>query len=140
MKRTAKCACGAVEAAASGEPYAIVMCHCRACQKRSGSPYGLGVYFQRAQVDVTGETKVHRRQGDSGAGLQNYFCPECGTTVYWLTELHPDGIAIAHGLFEDGTLAAPERSVWEITRHAWVHVPAEQRYLMGRAGPRVVPD
>lgn len=136
MRRTASCACGKVTAKVSGEPYAIVMCHCRACQRRSGSPYGLGAYFQREQVELDGETRTFVRKGESGSDLQNYFCPDCGTTVYWLTELHPDGVAIGYGLFGDDTLAAPDRSVWEVSRHEWVAVPSGERFLMGRAGPR----
>ncbi|MGB3722758.1 MAG: GFA family protein [Pacificimonas sp.] len=137
MRREAKCACGQVTAKVSGEPYAVVMCHCRACQRRSGSPYGVSAYFLRDQVELSGTTKAFVRPGASGTDLQNYFCPDCGTTVYWLTELHADGMGIAYGLFEDATLSAPGRSVWETSRHDWVPVAAETRYLMGSAGPKV---
>ncbi|MGB7405982.1 MAG: GFA family protein [Pacificimonas sp.] len=137
MRRHASCACGQLSAKVAGEPYATVICHCRACQKRGGAPFGVGAYFRRDQVELSGDTRTFVRKGESGADLQNYFCPECGTTVYWLTELHPDGLAIAYGLFGDTPLPVPDRSVWEVTRHDWVDVPDGDRYLMGRAGPKV---
>ena len=46
-------------------------------------------------------------------------------------------IAIGYGLFDDDTLAAPDRSVWEMNRHDWVAFAPDDRWIMGRAGPKV---
>ena len=135
--RLAHCHCGQLRIDTSGEPYAVVMCHCRACQQRTGAPFGVGAYFKQSACRIIGESKAYVRIGSSGSEFENRFCPDCGTTVYWLTPFHADGIGIASGAFEGDDLPAPSRSVWESERHHWVDVPTGERWLEGRAGPKV---
>ena len=137
--RSAHCHCGQLRFATSGEPYAVVMCHCRACQQRTGAPFGVGAYFRLGDCHITGRSQSYTRIGSSGSGFENRFCPECGTTLYWLTPFHPDGIGIAAGTFDGDDLPAPSRSVWESERHHWVAVPTEERWLEGRNSVKV-PD
>lgn len=138
--RIAHCQCGRLRIATTGEPYAVVMCHCRGCQQRTGAPFGVGAYFKTSDCVFTGESRSYARRGSSGAELENRFCPACGTTLYWLTPFHPDGLGIAIGAFDGDDLPAPGRSVWESERHHWVDVPARERWLEGRNGPKVEDD
>ncbi len=137
IERTAHCDCGQVHITATADPYAVVMCHCRACQRRTGSPYGVGAYFQSSDCNIQGETNSYIRTGASGSDFENRFCPKCGTTVYWLTPFHPDGLGIAFGVFDGDDLPAPDRSVWESERHHWINVSTRERWLEGRTGPKV---
>src|SRR6185312_10578977 len=50
--RVAKCACGGVSATAEGEPAMVSMCNCMECQRRTGSPFGVGVYFPKDAVKM----------------------------------------------------------------------------------------
>ena len=136
-ERIAHCHCGQLQITTTGEPYAVVMCHCRGCQQRTGAPYGVGAYFKLGDCTFSGKSKEYIRTGASGSAFVNRFCPDCGTTVFWMTPFHPDGVGIATGAFEGDDLPAPSRSVWESERHHWVDVPAQDRWLEGRNGPRV---
>ena len=100
----------------------MVMCHCKACQRRTGSAFGLGVYFSPDQVSVSGATKSFSRPTDSGEELVSNFCPRCGTTVFWKIQPEDGRIGIAGGAFEGSELPAPERSVWEQSKHPWLNV------------------
>ncbi len=133
----ARCNCGQLSVAIADEPYAIVQCHCRACQQRTGAPYGVGVYCHRDHCTISGDSKIYVRQGGSGSDFENHFCPDCGTTVFWLTPFHPEGMGIAYGCIEGDDLPAPDRSVWESERHHWVEYKADGRWWEGRTGPRV---
>ncbi len=133
----AHCDCGQLGVTISANPYAIVQCHCRACQRRTGAPYGIGVYCKRSDCQITGTSNSYVRQGGSGSDFENRFCPSCGTTVYWLTPFHPEGIGIAYGCFDGDDLPAPDRSVWESERHHWVEYKAKGRWLEGRTGPKI---
>jgi hypothetical protein len=131
--RKAKCACGDVSLELDGEPDAIVACHCLECQRRTGAPFGVGVYYPLGAVRMHGETRVFTRGTDSGRVLTNYFCVRCGSTAYWFTDKHPDRVGVAFGMIEGDPLPAPERSVWEQSRHTWVSLDgASERYLQGR--------
>lgn len=77
-KITGGCQCGAVRFEAEGEPAFSSNCHCRDCQRASGSAYLPVMGFPKDAVRVTGEVKYFQRQGDSGAFESEGFCPECG--------------------------------------------------------------
>lgn len=136
--RTASCACGTLRVITEGEPYAVVICHCTACQRRSGSPFGVGAYFKGDQVSVEGEAREWTRQGSSGGSLTNHFCPTCGSNLFWTSGLHPDGMGIGVGSFAQPDFPPPIRSVWEDHRHHWIEPPVENRFVGPSKGPRVV--
>jgi hypothetical protein len=120
MTRTAQCCCGALNVEAEGEPIAVIACHCRECQRRTGSPFGVGAYFDKRQIRASGRSRVYQRDGQEGRKLQIHFCPNCGTSLYWGLDLRPDWIGVAVGAFTDSDFPAPTRSVWEESRHGWV--------------------
>jgi hypothetical protein len=140
VRRVASCSCGALRVATAGEPYVVSMCHCTACQRRTGAPFGVGAYFKSDQVTIEGERRDWSRRGTSGGLLTNYFCPTCGTNVYWTTEYHADGVGVAVGAFADPSFPGPVRSVWEAHRYEWVEPPVENRFIGPSDGPRVSPS
>lgn len=130
MKWRAQCGCGALSAELTGSATAVVACHCVACQRRTGSPFGVGVYFPSEAVELTGTAKEYLRPTDSGRTLKQYFCPHCGSTVYWRTERHPSLIGVALGSIADPAFPAPQRSVWEESKHEWVRIDVGERHFM----------
>ena len=95
------------------------MCHCLACQRRTGAPFGAQSRFKRDQVSMEGRSTAFSRRADSGNSVTFHFCPTCGSTVYWELAGYADVIAIALGMFADPGYPAPQVSVWESTRHPW---------------------
>jgi hypothetical protein len=107
---------------AAGDPDFVIVCNCKACQMRTGSPFGTGAYFKKADLTVSGEAKGWRRSADSGRAIENFFCPSCGTNVYWTLEMRPDHIGVGFGLFETA-LPEPARAIWTEEKHGWVIFP-----------------
>lgn len=60
MERIARCHCGVLQAAVRGEPEWVNVCHCKACQRRTGSVLHTGAYFRCTQVDIGGVSKDFR--------------------------------------------------------------------------------
>lgn len=120
VSRSARCACGQVQLDSTGEPAKISVCHCLDCQRRTGSAFGVAVFFAREQVRISGETKVYSRDSGSGFPVAHHFCPECGTTVFWYPSRKPDMVAVALGCFADTKFPPPHQQVYEQHRHAWV--------------------
>jgi hypothetical protein len=104
----------------TGEPVYVGACHCTECQRRTGSAFGVGTLFPKAQVRIEGPSKVYVRGSDAWQKIENRFCPDCGSTVFWDAELYPDMVGIAFGMFADSSMPWPSVSVWETTRHPWV--------------------
>lgn len=100
------------------------MCHCLACQQRTGSVFGVQARFHKNQVRTEGQATEYVRIGDSGSRVTFRFCPTCGATVYWQLDSIPDLIAVAVGAFADPGFPPPRVSVYEARMHAWTRMPA----------------
>lgn len=118
----ASCQCGALTATVAAPSPAVVACHCRACQRRTGSAFGVGVYYPSNAVTTAGDSRSFTRATDAGGTFTSCFCPVCGSTVLWVAAKHPDLTGIALGAFADPAFAPPLRSVWEESRHSWVEI------------------
>ena len=119
----ASCSCGQLTLTAEGDPLRISMCHCLACQRRTGSAFGVQARFSRDKVRIQGRSTEFVRTGDEGHRATFHFCPACGATVYYQIDDMPDVIAVPVGVFADPAFPAPKVSVYEARRHAWVMVP-----------------
>src|SRR5204862_493596 len=98
--RTASCSCGQLTVSCDGDPVRISVCHCLACQKRTGSAFGYQARFPRERVEINGESRTYVRFSDEDGEQRSLsFCPECGATVYYTTGADTDLIAVAGGAF-----------------------------------------
>jgi hypothetical protein len=119
--RHAACSCGQLRVIAEGEPVRISMCHCLACQRRTGSAFSMQARWPREDVKIEGRSTEYVRTSDEGEPRTFHFCPECGSTVYYWSD--EERIAVPIGAFADPTFPPPRVSVWESRRHPWVGVP-----------------
>ncbi len=127
--RVARCLCGQLTVTVSGEPSMVVMCSCASCQRRSGSQFGSGAFFERANVTLAGDYRSFTRPADSGKNLTNYFCPNCGTNIAWEAEIRSGWIGVAVGAFADPNFPAPTIVLYDGNRHAWIEPPADARVV-----------
>lgn len=118
----AECRCGALRAVCEGEPVRVSVCHCLACQRRTGSAFAAQARWPAEQVTLTGETKTFVRIADSGAPVTYRFCPECGSTIAYEVVDLPGLIAVPMGAFADPQFPAPWLSFYESRKHAWTAV------------------
>jgi len=137
MTRHAQCQCGALKVAAEGEPESVVLCSCSECQRRSGSAFGLGAYYPRTQLTISGEARQYTRIADSGKGFNIFFCPTCATSLYWYSDRDVERYGVAVGAFADKDFPTPIRSVFEERKHAWVKLDdGIQGFARGRDSAR----
>jgi hypothetical protein len=121
--RIATCRCGKLVARASGDPVRISVCHCLACQKRTGSAFGVQARFPAEAVHIEGSSTEYAQAGDEGTVARFHFCPTCGAIVYYLMDAMPGFLAIPVGAFADPGFPPPRVSVYEKRRHPWVGLP-----------------
>jgi hypothetical protein len=122
-ERLASCSCGQLTARTTADPIRVSICHCRTCQRRTGSPFGMQARFDRASVTVTGTSTCWERTADSGRRLAFHFCPVCGATVHYGFVDMPGFIGIPVGAFGDPQFPPPSISVFEEAMHPWVGLP-----------------
>jgi hypothetical protein len=102
----------------------VTVCHCDFCQKRTGSVFGVGAYFDHDQVvEIRGESKSFNGleldgiPAAGGGSATLHFCTTCGSTVYWDI---PGLRGVAVGNFVDPGFSAPTIETWTSLRHHWV--------------------
>lgn len=120
--RTAACACGQLRIAVHGEPRGVGVCHCLACQRRTGSVFAALARFA-APYEVHGTAAQFTRVGDHGSQFVFRFCPRCGSTVFHTEVGRDDSVSVAVGAFADPNFPAPTVSVYTSRRHRWVRLP-----------------
>lgn len=120
------CICGAVRFRVKDAPLRTSACHCRFCQRRTGSAFGIGAYFREPDVEMLGGAlgAYEHRSDETQRWIRLQFCPRCGTTLTWTLEALPGMRAIAGGCFDDPTWFRIERHAWLRSAHPWVAVPA----------------
>ncbi len=124
--RTASCRCGQLQAECTGEPVRVSVCHCLACQKRTGSAFSAQARWPDAQIKMSGKSSTWERTADSGHKVTYRFCPNCGSTVAYVIEGWPGVTAVPLGLFADPTLPPPRFSVYEHRKQPWVAVLGDE--------------
>jgi len=127
--RLASCSCGQLTAQVTGDLVRVSICHCLACQRRTGGPFAEQARFPREGVAITGTSTVYVITGDEGTRAHFHFCPRCGATVYYEPEALPDFVAIPVGAFADPGFPAPNVSVYEDRKHAWVVPPPDAEHI-----------
>lgn len=121
--RLASCSCGKLTVGTHGEPVRISICHCLACQKRTGSVFGAQARFPADAVTVEGLSTQFLRIGDEGSSARFHFCPACGSTVFYQLDAVPGVVVIPVGAFADPDFPQPRVSVYEVRQHSWVSLP-----------------
>lgn len=125
---TARCSCGAVALSLPGPSSLVVACHCTDCQRRTGAPFGVGAFYPADAVTISGAPKEYVRTAASGGKVRSYFCPDCGSTVYWKADNLPAMVGVAVGAIAAANYPAPVRSVFEQSKHAWVEIAGAERF------------
>ncbi len=120
--RTASCVCTQLRIEVDGEPLGVGICHCLACQQRTGSVFAALAAFA-APYRVTGRATEYVRTGDHGARFRFRFCPFCGSNVFHTEEGRQGTVAVAVGAFADPGFPPPRVSVYDCRRHPWVRLP-----------------
>jgi hypothetical protein len=114
----------------TADPVRVSICHCFACQRRTGSSYGYQARFPVASITIIGHSKQFIRHSDEEDEIRrSSFCPECGTTVFFTGGESEDLIAIAVGAFAEPGFPPPEVSAWEERKHSWVVIPDEAEHI-----------
>jgi hypothetical protein len=123
--RIASCRCGQLRAQCTEEPLRVSVCHCRECQRRTGSVFSAQARFRAESVIVTGVSSTYTRTADSGSQLTYQFCASCGATITYQIDTWPDVVAVPVGAFGDCALPTPAYSIYERRMRPWVTIAGD---------------
>ncbi len=122
---TGGCLCGAVRYEVSEPPIETGTCHCRMCQRWTGSAFMTMARFSRAALRFTkGEPKLHRSSSIKEKG----FCPDCGSSLFdrYLVRkgarfFKPDMVWVQLGTLDQPEAVSIDFHYGVETQLPWVH-------------------
>lgn len=119
------CLCGAVRYRTQNDPLAVVACHCRNCQRQSGSAFSLVLVVPRGELQLEGTLKTYQDQGTSGQTVFRRFCPDCGSPVLTDTPAAEQQglIFIKGGTADNAQALRPATHYWTDRAHDWIALP-----------------
>jgi hypothetical protein len=117
------CACGAVRYECSAEPLLTPNCHCRDCQRATGSAFASVLFVPTAAFKLTkGEPKYYRVTADSGNTRDLGFCPTCGSPVLINPSADPSLVIIQAASLDDLSWLRPAVDIFTSSAQPWDHM------------------
>jgi hypothetical protein len=123
---TGGCLCGRVRYTLTGEPAFSGLCHCRNCQRYTGTSFEAVVAYPGDAVSIQGELKTYQDTGDSGKPVYRNFCPNCGSGIMAEAEVLPGLKIILVGGFDDPTVYQPTMEIYCSSAQPWVHAGGQR--------------
>ncbi len=97
--RSGGCMCGGVRWRLSAPALGAGCCHCKRCQRRTGTAFSLTVLPAPGSFELTEGAEL-LRSWSAGDGWTKYFCGTCGSQVMTQNPDDPDLIAVRMGGFD----------------------------------------
>lgn len=118
------CLCGQVRYRIAGAPLMQAVCHCRNCQKQSGSAWSMIAGVPEAALSVTGTVRTYEDHGESGGAVLRQFCPDCGSPLFSRVASAPGLVFVKAGTLDDTSGFQPQVQVWTRSKQHWVDLGA----------------
>ena len=118
------CACGAIRYESTAEPVFMLNCHCRDCQRLTGSAFAVNAVYPAAQVETLGEGWGERDVVTDAEGSRSWRCAECGTLLFSDHRMFREHRFVRVGTLDEGERLEPSAHYFVRSKHPWVTIPA----------------
>ena len=125
---TGGCLCGQVRYSVTGEPAMQVNCHCKNCQRQSGSAFSTIVGVPEGALTIEGTFKTFDDEGESGQAVLRDFCPKCGSPLFSRVAAAPGMIFIKVGTLDDTASFTPAMHLWAKSKQDWVDLAGQTSF------------
>ena len=121
------CLCGNIRYELLTEPRASYACHCRFCQRDTGTAHRSGMSYLDESVIFSGELpQTYTYQSDAhGRKLYKHFCSTCGTTVSMTSERFPSARVMMIGTLDDPSLVKVDTQMFTEEAFSWMAYPED---------------
>jgi hypothetical protein len=135
MRIEGGCLCGKVRYSADAEPAFVGVCHCKNCQKASGTAFRVVFAVPKPALSVQGPLKTFDDRGDTGKTLHRRFCPECGSALITEAEVMPDLTIVMAGTLDDPSWVRPTMEIYCDSAQPWVSLGGDRQRFPKMPGP-----
>ena len=131
------CQCGAVRYRIKAAPLGIYACHCKDCQRFSGTTHTLSMIVRTADAElVAGTLKGFDKAADSGRTVRMLGCELCGTKIWNEPLASPSILVVKPGTLDDMSWARPVGNIWTDRAQPWASIDWSQPHFPGQPADR----
>lgn len=125
--REGGCGCGAVRYSVQGEPIFVNNCHCRLCQRQTGSTSVVNAFFESERIELLeGALSDHTVPAGSGGPHVIRRCARCGTALWsHYPRLGKLGAGLRVGTLDDPGALHPDAVIFTKSKMPWVALPED---------------
>ena len=120
------CTCRHVRYRVISKPMFVHCCHCRWCQRETGTAFALNAMIEADRVErLGGEVEIIDTPSHSGKGQKYSRCPKCRIAL-WSTYAGPgDAVRfIRVGTLDEPDRLPPDIHIFTMSKQPWVVLPA----------------
>jgi len=118
-KYSGQCLCGEVRYSVEVEPVFMGNCHCKDCQRSSGSAFIPAMIFPEQDVSISGTAKYFSSEADSANAHSRGFCPNCGSQLFGKLSSMPGMIGIKAGTLNETSNYVPKLDFYVASATNW---------------------
>jgi hypothetical protein len=125
---TGGCACGAVRYKLTAAPLIVHACHCRDCQRVTGSAFVINLWMERKSVEGADakRLKSFRLAGGTGKPHEVFFCRDCGVYLWSVYSGAPgDFLFVRAGTLDNPRAVTPDVHIFTRSKLPWVGLPTD---------------
>lgn len=132
-KATGQCLCGAVtyEAEIPEKPFYAGLCHCKDCQRYTGTAFASSLMVPKDGMILKGELKFYGKDTERGTVMERGFCPQCGSNVLCRSDAWDDQYVLSAGTLDDPSVYKPRINIFTRSAHAHVFGMADLHSFEG---------
>jgi len=120
------CACGAVRYRLSSSPMFVNCCHCRDCQRLTGSAFAINALIETDRIILlTGMPEPVTMPTESGRPLDVYRCRACETALWSDYGRQPALRFVRVGTLDDPAALPPGAHIYTRSKLPWINLPEE---------------
>jgi hypothetical protein len=116
------CLCGQLRYSANADPVFVGVCHCKHCQKQTGTAFSVLVGIPKSALTVQGQLKTFHDTGDSGQPVDRNFCPECGSPIFTDVTVMPGVAFLKAGTLDETAWLDPKLHVYCDSKEQWTFI------------------
>lgn len=121
------CSCGQIQFELSDQPMFVHCCHCRMCQRQTGTAFALNALIEADKLTLhAGTPETIEMPSKNPRGQKIRRCPKCRVAL-WST--YPGGgetfVYVRVGALEDPDAFPPDIHIFTESKQPWVNLPAQ---------------
>jgi len=119
------CSCTALRYELTASPLIVHACHCRDCQRITGSAFVINIWIEKEFVRTSGATpQSFMLEGSGGRNQEVFFCGKCGTYVWSRYHRAPgDTLFVRAGTLDEPEAVTPDVHIYTRSKVPWLELP-----------------